>query len=307
MTITSLALIFFWFGFYTQMVLSNMHNPHHEFVRSNHHDRSVPIFMPMSLFNESETGADVRDWKTGGGLYYSAELAALPNSTYNDIRRAQEGEDLYAYENWFFGMKRGTIMESGALNGVEFSTSMLFETFADWRTIHVEANSHSFAQLRTNRPNSINIHAALCNETRTVHFVPSKINPAVSGILEFMNPSFVEMWHNEIFQGLQSKNMTVDDLPTIQCLKLSSLLHMLHLTHIDLWVLDVEGSEHSVLASFDFNKVHINTLIVECQNGEEDVKATSDVLKSHGIDCQLIDRNCFCVNSKYKPSKRPGI
>jgi len=88
---------------------------------------------------------------------------------------------------------------------------------------------------------------------------------------------------------------------------LSSLLHMLHLTHVDLWILDVEGSEHSVLRSFDFNKVHFNAMIVECQGGEEDSKITSGILSKYDIDCKLIDRNCFCTHKDFKPSARPGI
>ncbi len=38
------------------------------------------------------------------------------------------------------GMKNGVIMESGALNGVLFSNSLMFEQFANWTSINVEAD-----------------------------------------------------------------------------------------------------------------------------------------------------------------------
>ena len=41
------------------------------------------------------------------------------------------------YENIFFGLSNGIIIESGAVDGVLFSTSLLFERFANWTSIHI--------------------------------------------------------------------------------------------------------------------------------------------------------------------------
>merc|ERR1711872_536013 len=40
----------------------------------------------------------------------------------------------------------------------------------------------------------------------------------------------------------------------VQCVPLQSLLKALNQTHVDLWVLDVEGAELDILAHFDFEK-----------------------------------------------------
>ena len=61
------------------------------------------------------------------------------------------------YENWFYGMKGGVIMESGALNGLTFSTSYMFETFADWTALHVEADPENYKNLRGNREQAVNV------------------------------------------------------------------------------------------------------------------------------------------------------
>ena len=63
-------------------------------------------------------------------------------------------------------------MESGALNGNQFSTTYFFEYFAHWKAIHVEASPSNFDGLKEFRNESFaNIHAALCSENRDVHLI----------------------------------------------------------------------------------------------------------------------------------------
>ena len=47
------------------------------------------------------------------------------------------GEDIWAYNNWFYNKANGTILESGALDGLKFSVSHFFEYFAGWHAIHI--------------------------------------------------------------------------------------------------------------------------------------------------------------------------
>ena len=61
----------------------------------------------------------------------SSTWASLKNAS-----KAQVGEDLWLYENWFFGMTEGVILESGALDGEYLSTSKMFELL-HWKSIHV--------------------------------------------------------------------------------------------------------------------------------------------------------------------------
>jgi hypothetical protein len=58
-------------------------------------------------------------------------------ATYPGLALAQSAEDIWAYENWFYGMEHGIILESGALDGLKFSTSFMFEYYANWFSIHV--------------------------------------------------------------------------------------------------------------------------------------------------------------------------
>lgn len=76
--------------------------------------------------------------------------------------------------------------ESGALDGLIFSTSKLFVSGLNWRAIHIEASPSNTMALRVNRPESVNIHAAVCDRTRLMTFVSKSSADAVGGLWELM-------------------------------------------------------------------------------------------------------------------------
>lgn len=94
---------------------------------------SLSIYYPLSIFDPTST----KDWRAPG--VYNEELATLSTAEkhYIDVSRAQDQEDVWLYENWFYGVKDGIIMESGALDGLLFSNSFMFEVFANWTALHV--------------------------------------------------------------------------------------------------------------------------------------------------------------------------
>ena len=106
----------------------------------------------------------------------------------------------------------------------------------------IEAHRVTYGKLRRNRPNAININCALCDVPKVLHYVQSKLG-SVAGIYEFMSPNFVKTWHPEIAKG----RVKIKDLPKVACFPVGMVLTRLHITHIDLWVLDVEGAELSIL------------------------------------------------------------
>lgn len=95
--------------------------------------RALSINYPLSIF-ETKNAVDWRAPAT-----YNAELVRSSEvaKSWKDISQAQDQEDVWLYENWFYGMENGVILESGALNGILFSNSYMFEQFANWTAIHV--------------------------------------------------------------------------------------------------------------------------------------------------------------------------
>jgi hypothetical protein len=96
--------------------------------------RALTINYPLNVF---DTGSNVEEWRAPAR--YSAELfrSSETDKSWKEISQAQDQEDVWLYENWFYGMEKGVIMESGALNGILFSNSFLFEQYANWTAIHV--------------------------------------------------------------------------------------------------------------------------------------------------------------------------
>ena len=105
---------------------------------------TIEVNYPMNIFDISSSsgegggGDSHRDWRSTA--IFSSELREVSDridKPYLGFARAQDQEDVWLYENWFYGMTDGVIMESGALDGKLFSTSYMFEKFANWTSIHV--------------------------------------------------------------------------------------------------------------------------------------------------------------------------
>jgi hypothetical protein len=60
----------------------------------------------------------------------------------------------------------------------------------------------------------------------------------------------------------------------------------MNVKHVDIWILDTEGAEESVLRGTDFNEVHINAVAMEC---DEHVRLTHSLAYSltHLLTCLL--------------------
>ena len=87
-------------------------------------------------FPNSHFGSDV-DWRAPG--VYDAEVAELISKKRNwkDVAWSQHDEDMWLLNNWFYGVSNGVVIESGALDGILFSNSNLFEKYLNWTSILV--------------------------------------------------------------------------------------------------------------------------------------------------------------------------
>ena len=162
----------------------------------------------------------------------------------------------------------------------------------------IEADPVNYSKLKVNRPNAVNVNGALCSESKLLHYSSLGVLP-VRGFIEFMSPSFIKKWHGKIYNNKTS----IDELPTVQCLPMKLLLRELNVQHVDIWILDVEGAEESVLKGTDFNAVRINAVAMECD--EHDISKNerkTSILEANGFECHLIERNCMCKNKAYTAS-----
>ena len=142
------------------------------------HSASVSMHFPMWSFNDTLT--------YGKGNQKHIRDIHMPPENYKNFTQSQNEEDIEAFDQYFFGLHRGLVLETG---GGEYSATTFFEKAMQWRAIHVEADTKIYRKLKSTRANQINVHAALCSYNRIVHFVPSQFNAA--GIYEQMSPRYL--------------------------------------------------------------------------------------------------------------------
>jgi FkbM family methyltransferase len=126
-----------------------------------------------------------------------------------------------------------------------------------------EADPKNYLKLLRRRKNSININAALCSESKLLHYT-NEGGRQVQGFVEFMSPPFLRNWHPNIFQNITK----LDDLMTVPCVQMSHLVAELNIREVDIWILDVEGAELSVLQGTDFENFFVKAVVIECDKSD---------------------------------------
>jgi FkbM family methyltransferase len=298
--------------------------------------QSLRVHYPYNLFSPNG-----KDWRAQKASF--SETLTHSTIDYTKISRAQDHEDVWLYENWFYGLENGVIMESGALDGIKYSTSFFFETFLKWTSIHIGSSSHpplppliysplhaslglltsspphrlfvflprspsclsappptplslpflifsteadprNYFKLVHQRENSININAALCSETKLLHYTNDE-GGQVQGFVEFMSQPFLRKWHPKIFRNITK----LDDLMTVQCVQMSRLATELNIREIDIWILDVEGAELSVLQGTNFENLFVKVVVMECDltDGLRD-RQKQEILERNQFTCEQV-------------------
>lgn len=137
---------------------------------------SLKINLPYDLFNENSL-----DWRVAAPE--TSQSLINKGGEYSKLSRAQDKEDIWLYENWFYGKERGVIVESGALDGMLYSTTHMFEKFAKWTAVHIEADPRNYFKLVRQREKGININAALCGEPKLLHYTNDDGGQIQGGLL----------------------------------------------------------------------------------------------------------------------------
>lgn len=126
-----MLFIFILFYFFNEISSQSQES----FLRS----KSVRIQFPYDVFSPNS-----KDWRKERANYNELIVKEEEKIDYSVLSKAQDYEDVWLYENWFYGMENGIIMESGALDGITYSTSFFFENYLKWTPIHIGNSSFLF-------------------------------------------------------------------------------------------------------------------------------------------------------------------
>jgi len=206
---------------------------------------------------------------------------------------------------WFGNICEGSYIEMGALDGVRYSNSHVFNKALKWKGVMIELLKNHFDKLVENRKSEIaTINAGVCDVPQTLHYSGGNKGGgdaiyggnAIAGIWEFSSPSFREQW----WKGITLDSPSVHE---IECDTLDSLLlkHAPSNTFFDFFSLDVEGAEFAVVKSVDWKRTGFGIIFVEAdEHNEFKNLAMRELIESQGYRfLEVHQRSYWFVNENF--------
>jgi hypothetical protein len=96
-----------------------------------------------------------------------------------------------------------------------------------------------------------------------------------------MSDTFKQSWHPQLLGA--NAAAALNAMPQVDCVPLTWVLEKVGLTHVNFFVLDVEGGELQVLQAIDFSKVTMDVIVIEADGGDPAKEAAIKALLSqHG-------------------------
>ena len=186
----------------------------------------------------------------------------------------KEQVDKLVMNEFFRGMQNGFFLEMGAWDGIQKSTTLVFERYFHWKGILIESNPVNYEKLLVNRPsNTDNIHAAICQKGKYVR-IGGKENTARTHFAE-------ESRHS------------------VPCVPMDELLRERNIEHIHFFSLDVESLELDVLETINFDQVIIDVFMIEVHEKR--------IPNEHQLVTEFLERkgyNEFLCNRKHYGCKQ---
>ena len=158
--------------------------------------------------------------------------------------------DLSLIKNYFVinneAKKGGVVVECGTAQG-NYNPSLYLEDKLGWLMYGFEPNPEFWGDLDRNRPDAVKVHKALADYTGTSSF-------ALLGDNSSMRHNWV---HIEEYGGGRL------DTITVKTTTWREFVSHYHITHVDLFILDVEGCETQVLKGMDGCNVLPDVMMIE--------------------------------------------
>lgn len=171
---------------------------------------------------------------------------------------------------FFLGEEPGYFVEFGACDGVYLSNTFLLETYYGWTGLLVEPSKHYNQVLRSKRTATIDDLCVADKTGSVVEFVEVSNLQGLSGISEFA--------FNDIHTQTRINQGISYDVSTIS---LKDLLDKHNAPEvIDYLSIDTEGSEYSILSSYDFSR-KFKVISIE-HNNTYQKDLINDLMKSKG-------------------------
>lgn len=174
------------------------------------------------------------------------------------ITYAQNREDIYI--NWLLGGRdKGFYIDIGAYEPVHHSVTKFFYD-QGWRGINIDPIKRNIESLKQDRPRDINLQQGIGKSKGLVTF---REYPEAGGLSTFSKDMQAEYSHKYIEYEVE-----------IDTLSNTLSKHLKTGQHIDFIKIDVEGLEHEVVGSNDWQLYSADLVIIESNHVFEDWRHT---------------------------------
>jgi FkbM family methyltransferase len=178
----------------------------------------------------------------------------LNKESYSQIR-----QDLFVL--FALGSESGFFVEFGACDGVYLSNTFLLETYYGWDGILVEPLTYYNRIIKSKRTATVETLCVSDKSNDSVEFIEVSGMPCLSGVSE------------HIYDGVHEDTIKSEGIPySVKTISLNDLLDKHNAPQVvDFLSMDTEGSEYSILNSYDFSR-KFKVISVEDHNQEAKAK-----------------------------------
>ena len=155
--------------------------------------------------------------------------------------------------NEIFGGKTGGIaIEAGANDGISQSNTAFFSFYKNWQTILIEPINEVFQQCAKNRMKDFSFNIALSSPENEGKEKIMRYYKGNNGLLSLLENNKEE-----------KRTTEKPEFISVLCTTLNSILNRFSFEKYDLLSLDLEGGEEDALKGIDFDKHHIEWILIE--------------------------------------------
>jgi FkbM family methyltransferase len=203
-------------------------------------------------------------------------------------------QDEFLEYNIFKGFKNGIFMDVGAHDGISINNTLYFEKNNNWNGINIEPIKDVYDRLVVNRPNSININCAVCNNDGTSEFYCNTgYTEMISGLKNNFDPRHLERLKRE-----NSQHLSKTKIINVNTKKIETICNENNIKHINYLSIDVEGAEFDVIKSINFDTVFIDVIGFENNYMDTSIPIIEFLKSKNFVLLNFHSLDIFMINKK---------
>lgn len=169
---------------------------------------------------------------------------------------------------------KGFFIEVGAVDGITYSNSHLFEKQLGWNGLLVEPIYSEYKKCLSYR--SAIVENFLLTDEKNCDKEIKMIKAGPLSLIHEQNINIAENFHEKMKR--MKKKKYIDGEETVRSTTISHLLKKHSIKNVDIFFIDVEGSEKLVISGMD-DEVNFSNVLCETETPEEILK----LLERHGF------------------------